>query len=207
MVDFMPYQLHGHFVLAEPDLRSFPSCMFPVVLYENAKCILATTKNISFCERFDRRMSLEMLWKHGINDLNHIASGGLGDTLMKIAFLHRIFLLPCLVFQAQNRPCFKKKAFEQLAEIFSPEEISVFRKASGIWHGWQPPSMWTRMACRLAWPFRFNPLLYEVVSHNIGKKLPWFSRNPAIDWPNLAGEMGLIAGNIWQRILDEARDV
>jgi len=37
MTDFMPYQLHGHFILAEPDLKSYPSSMFPRILFSHAK--------------------------------------------------------------------------------------------------------------------------------------------------------------------------
>lgn len=207
MLDFMPYQLHGHFILAEPDLISFPSCMFPTVLFENAQCAIATSANLSLCERFDRRMALEMLWKHGVADLLETSDFKLENTLSRIAFLHRIFLFPCLVFQVYNKPCFKKDAFERLSELFLPEEIIIFQQASTIWSIWQSPPPYAKMAFHIAWPFRFNSLLYQAMTHKIGKKLPWFSNVPPVKWPTLMEEMRTIVEKVWQRILNDIRDV
>lgn len=206
MVDFMPYQLHGHFVLAETDLRSYPSCMFPAVLFENAQCVISDSSYLSLCERFDRRMALEILWKHGIKDLITITSNDLNNTLRKIAFLHRVFLLPCLIFQAGNNPCFKRKAFEQLAEIFTLEEVNVIRQASSVWSTWEIPNLSARIACRMARPLRFNPLFYQKMSHKIGEKIQWFQSDSAADWPKLAENMRVVAGKAWQRALCNDND-
>lgn len=206
MVDFMPYQLHGHFILAETDLISFPSSMFPSVLFKNAKCVVATKHDLFLCERFDRRMALEMLWKHGVDDLlgNCDLSGG--GTLRQIVFLHRVFLLPSLVFQAFNKPCFKKDSFERLSEIFSAEEIKVFESASKIWSEWQPPPQYIRRIFILTSLFKFNPLLHQVMTHKLGKRVAWFSRSSSLQWDNLAREMSTIAENVWQRTLTESSD-
>ena len=148
-------------------------------------------------------MALEMLWVHGIADLRKPSQYHLTNTLRKIAFLHRVFMLPCLVMQANGKPCFKKDAFGRLAEVFTPEEADLFGQISQVWQDWKQPPFWVRTVAGTAWPFRFNPLLYQMLSHKIIRKLPWFSRAKNIDWKIAADSMRTVADNVWERTIQK----
>lgn len=199
MVDHMPYQLHGHFVLAEPDLQNMPAEMFPLQLFDEAECAVSGSDTLLIGQRRDRLLALEMLWRHGVADLLQAPLAAM-NTCRKIAFLHRVYLLPVLVFQAHGEPIFKRHAFERLDEVFTPAEVRVIRTASSVWEEWSPPPWYARAVIGSARVFRHNPLLYQAASHWIGRRLPWLSRAPDIDWPHLSTRMAAVAHDVWDRV-------
>lgn len=199
MVDYLPIQLHGHFVLAEPDLVCYPSPMFPYELFKYAKCISATRKVINLNQRNDPHMALYQLWNHGIKDLLASPKSSKISVLRKVAFLHRVYLLPCLVAQAYGEPLFKKEAFYCLHRYFLDQEIQCINRISSFWEMWTPPDKLTLEVSKIAMLARFNPILYQKISHKVVNLLPWVNSTTQLAWEEEFFEMRTVAKNVWKR--------
>lgn len=204
MTDFLPFQLHGHFVIAEQDLLSYPSSMFPITLFADAQCILASSDCFHVNEMFDKRFALEMLWYHGIRDLSKASPIPDKGVTGQIAFLHRLYLLPCLVMQVYDNPNFKRAAFKDLDNYFTNEEVQFLIEASEVWENWTPPNITTRIAARLPYLVRFNPVLYQKLSLRIGAKLPWLMNAPQIDWFEFSVRAKSMSERVWRDAILQA---
>lgn len=202
LVDYFPFQAHGHFVLASPDLSWFPEPFFPPQLFAHATCLVAASEALSLRVRTDRQLALEMLWQHGIADLLRGPEHHLKNTLTRILFLHRVYLLPCLVSQVAGQPLFKRDAFSALHELFREEEAAAIDRVADIWRRWRPPPRWMRTVSRCAAALRFNPLLYSETSHWIGSRLPWFQNVATSDWHEHVRDIQATARSVWQRFGD-----
>lgn len=200
MVDYFPFQVHGHFILAEQDLRCYPSALFPAVLFDSARCLCSKAGDFVCYSYQDQYIALNMLWNHGVKDLiDEIQINQKG--ISKILFLHRIYLLPCLVFQVLGRPAFKKDVFSNLSEFFTKDECELFFESSKIWRDWSKPKLLPRLIVRFAKILRYNPILYQKFSHIIGSKLTWVP-DSGMEWDSLSANFRNVSQDIWNRLAE-----
>ncbi|MDF1760623.1 MAG: nucleotidyltransferase domain-containing protein [Coxiellaceae bacterium] len=201
MVDMWPYQMHGHFVLAEIDFNSLPSCMFPSGLFKYASCVFSKKQIFKIYERADKEMAMNLLWRDGVADLTQFSRLKRWNTLDKVAFLHRVYFLPCLVAQVCDSPCFKRNAFSRLQDFFTPEEADEILKVCEIWEHWNEPRFRTRVIARITTIARYNPILYQKLSLNLGKYLSWLENARSINFNERANKMSVVAQSVWDRVV------
>jgi len=167
------------------------------------KCILATQQSVQVSEIWDKRLALEMLWKHGISDLLSVGTLQESGTLKKIIYLHRVYLLPCLVAQVYDKPQYKKTAFNHLDLYFGDKEIEVLQAVSKIWKNWQSPLLHVRFLAKIARIAKFNPFLYPKLSLEIGNRLPWLHNAPQLNWDDLSLKTKLLSERVWLSAVHE----
>ena len=134
-----PIQLHGHFILAEPDLAHLPEAFFPPVLFQRARLLPGFVDRPFVIHSYaDSELALSMLWYHGVRDLIRHGEQLPQNNLRRVAFLHRVYLLPCMILQARGMALHKADLYADLPRWFDAEDVAFLERISEIWRLWKP---------------------------------------------------------------------
>ncbi len=190
-----PIQLHGHFVLAEPDLAQLPLAFFPPVLLHRARLLPGYQGDPFVIQSYiDRDLALGMLWYHGVRDLLQHEKRPPETNMRRVAFLHRVYLLPCMILQARSLAVHKADLYAALARYFDAEDRAFLMRVSEIWQEWKPA-----MQARPWWASLVgaNPVLAQRTLRgwvNSNVSYPAFERR---DWAALTAEASRFAQKHW----------
>jgi predicted nucleotidyltransferase len=159
-----PLQHHGHFIIAESDLLSYPESILPLAALKHAKTLLGKS-SISFHIKNSKEDTKEHL-EYFLNYFkSHPATYSLYE---KKFFLHGVSLLPSLYLQYVDKPIYKKESFAKIKKHFSKELLEPIFEVEKIRNTWPTPKV-LPVAKLLA---KINPLpVYRISGTILNKRI------------------------------------
>ncbi len=148
-------QHHSHFVLTEIDLNFYCDAYFPRILFRvgtelwSEKPLAIGTVRDSQTEAYThlRKMCERFMMPWERNQL-HVAYH------MKLQ-LSRFMILPALLLQVIERPCYKRESFALARPIFDEDTWKIMDEVSELRHSWRQtsvaPVVWLASACPTLW--------------------------------------------------------
>ena len=132
-----PLQHHGHFIIAESDLQSYPESILPLTALKHAKTLLGKNK-ITFHIKNSKEETKEHLEYFLTYFKSHPATFSLYE---KKFFLHGVSLLPSLYLQYKEKPIYKKDSFKKIKKHFSKSQLEPIFKVEKIRNNWPTPKV------------------------------------------------------------------
>jgi hypothetical protein len=187
LYEFDPLQHHGHFFLAESDLRYYSQATLPLSAIELSTSILSRGNHLTFRLRNTQRESEERFLTSARLVRRYIDKDRprLATPYYLKGFLSHFMMLPALFLQVQGQYVSKKDSFHIMREQIPPDTWRCMEQVSEIRRTWTQTSSGVRrnlMKTMAKW----NPLLCPSLAIRMSKGL---SVTPEILNDGLLSEM------------------
>jgi hypothetical protein len=143
-----PYQHHGHFVLTEMDLESYPETFLPVAALSRS-VVLGGNSILSICPRSAEKEAIALLESMA----NQIGSKARMVDQMSVKdyknFLSYVMLTPALVLGAEGKFVFKGDSFDIARARYTDEEWSVIEWATQQRADWKLDCFYSKIVRRI----------------------------------------------------------
>ncbi len=130
-------QHHGHFVLTEIDLDWYCDAHFPSVLYAWATQVLGDDGLRIARQRDSAPEAREQLTGMCGRFTSPARPAMLATAFGLKLHLSCFMILPALLLQLRETPCYKRESFERVRSLYAPEDYRVMDEVSAMRRDWR----------------------------------------------------------------------
>ncbi len=130
-------QHHGHFVLTEIDLDWYCDAHFPSVLYAYSTCMLGDDGLVIARQRDSSREARQQLAAMCARFTARKNAAALATGFGLKLHLSCFMILPALLLQWRNAPCYKRESFERVRPLYAPDDYCIMDEVGDLRREWR----------------------------------------------------------------------